>query len=524
MIRHYFILITLWKALKGDTLANEQSIIFGNIGDLYNEQKKYDTAREYLFKALEIDLKTGDKKGVAISYSYIAGNYLCQKNFEQALKYYKNSLELSKEIDYKPGIMKSLIESSDVYLQMIKDGLNEHNKPITLEQKKDFIDKILKLSNDANSVFNALNDKKGLMQIYSNLSNAYAEIKDWERGYKFNNLYHNLKDSIFNQESKIKIASLEAQRENELKEKNFEIQIKEKDYKNLILIVASALIAVIAVIFLFFLMKSKKTNRLLNEKNIKITETTEEVEHLNMDLVQRETQLMEANLTKDKFLSIISHDLKTPVSSFNNLAELVSEYYHDLSDEEKIEHLNSLKNSSRNVLKLLENLLVWSRVQDNNLKSHPENFNIKEIIMEEIKVCKESADNKKIKLNLISRADDFVFADKDMTKFIIRNLIANAIKFSYIDSEIKVIYKNENGKIEVSVSDSGIGISDEDKEKLFRIDVKHSTYGTSNEKGTGLGLNLCKEFTEKNNGELEFESKINMGSRFFFTLPIAEFD
>ncbi len=230
-------------------------------------------------------------------------------------------------------------------------------------------------------------------------------------------------------------------------------------------------------------------------------------------------KLKELNATKDLFFSIIAHDLKNPFGALKNLSDILYSMYNDFSEEERLEIISEMYKSSNKLYELLENLLTWSRSQRGTIEFNPEETNLKLITNNCVELLKESANNKSIKLQDEVSEELVVNCDVNMMTTVVRNLITNAIKFTPENGEITVLAEKTDNEVIVAVRDTGIGISDEDKQKLFRIDVHHTTIGTSQEKGTGLGLILCKEFIEKNEGKIWLESKVDQGTTVKFTLP-----
>ena len=231
-------------------------------------------------------------------------------------------------------------------------------------------------------------------------------------------------------------------------------------------------------------------------------------------------EMREMNATKDKFFSIIAHDLKNPLSAFTGVANFLIERFYELSHEEIKEFLDDVHCSAKQLYELLENLLVWSRSQRGLVQFNPMPLDVAQIIKSNIELVKMNADAKHIELISEVKTDILAYSDPNMLNTIIRNLVTNAIKFTRIDGKVILKAIEENEFIKISVLDNGIGISDKDLEKLFRMDVSYSTEGTGNEKGTGLGLILCKEFVEKHGGKIWVTSKIGEGSEFNFTIPI----
>lgn len=229
-------------------------------------------------------------------------------------------------------------------------------------------------------------------------------------------------------------------------------------------------------------------------------------------------ELKALNNTKDKFVSIMAHDLKSPFNSIIGFSEIISGDYDSLSRDEIIEYSKLINDSSKRVYKLLENLLEWSRVQIGRLKPVYVEFNIKDVIFEVTELSSSSADKKSISIE--THIDDFIiFADKNMVHTILRNLISNAIKFTHQNGSIKINSSKEGSEYKIMVKDSGTGMSEETVSKLFSIEKTVSFPGTENETGTGLGLVLCYEFAKLMNGRIEVKSVIDEGSSFELFLP-----
>lgn len=240
------------------------------------------------------------------------------------------------------------------------------------------------------------------------------------------------------------------------------------------------------------------------------------------ELRQSEQKLRELNATKDKFFSIIAHDLKNPIGAFKNVLELLYTNFDEFTKEELLEFIEPLRESSNQLFTLLENLLLWSRSQTGKIQIEPIEFDIVDLIKQNISLLKLQAENKSITLEAKTPERIFVLADINTITTVLRNLISNAIKFTNPGGKIVVSATVQDNFAKVCVEDSGIGMSKETIEKLFRIDVHHTSLGTANEKGTGLGLIICKEFVEANGGKIWVESEQGKGSKFFFTVPLTK--
>ena len=241
-----------------------------------------------------------------------------------------------------------------------------------------------------------------------------------------------------------------------------------------------------------------------------------EAEHL---LKESRRSLEELNATKDKFFNIIAHDLKTPFNQIVSLAQLVNDYYHKNQYSEMAEFVSYISKAANNGAELVKNLLDWSRTQTNKITIDKQKVSLQKLVEETIILLQPSADKKDIRIHTSCIGKSQVYGDKNMIKTVLRNLGTNAIKFSFEHSEIEFRINESKENVIVSVEDHGVGMQKEDMKKIFRIDQHHTTPGTARESGTGLGLILCKEFVEKNDGNLWVESKVGIGSKFIFTLP-----
>lgn len=237
-------------------------------------------------------------------------------------------------------------------------------------------------------------------------------------------------------------------------------------------------------------------------------------------LKKTQKELSESNNAKDKFFSIIAHDLKNPFFGIIGLSDLLREDFPDLNDEERIGMVSNINELAKNTYKLLENLLDWSRQQTGKMEFAPKSINIASLIEENIKNVQYQSQLKKISVIREDNNDAVVFADENMINTTIRNLISNALKFTSSDGVLIISVLNKKDFVEISVKDSGIGMDEETKSKLFHIEHNVKSTGTSGEKGSGLGLLLCKGFVEKNGGKIWVESKLGEGSKFTFSLPV----
>jgi len=266
-----------------------------------------------------------------------------------------------------------------------------------------------------------------------------------------------------------------------------------------------------------------------NEKHLKLLEVISPQISLSIRrkqseqlLLESERMLRESNFTKDRFFNIIAHDLKNPFNAIIGFSTLLTDEWNEFDDEDKFSMINSIKSSSENAFELLTNLLDWSRMQVGKINYDPEFLDISGLVKLTFSLLKPNADAKNIRLQMGETCDKFVWADPNMLTTVLRNLISNAIKFTKSNGFIKIqCFKKPEyaGKMVIGISDSGVGMDANEIESIFDIASNRSSQGTAGETGTGLGLALCKDFVEKNKGQIWVESEKNVGSTFYIALP-----
>jgi signal transduction histidine kinase len=266
------------------------------------------------------------------------------------------------------------------------------------------------------------------------------------------------------------------------------------------------LIVTILLLTVFLYLSKRRSNKQLKTSNA---------------IIQAQNiQLQDLNATKDKFFSIIGHDVKGPLNSLSSFAGLLINHTDKLSKEDIQMLAKDLDKSLKNLFALLENLLEWSRSQTGNIEFNPEPFDLTAVLTENKALLEAQAANKKIQILQPHTTPLHIQAHRHSITTVVRNLLSNAIKFTPEGGTITLAIVPNASTVTVSIKDTGVGMSPEVIEKLFRIDTKHSTKGTADEKGTGLGLILCKDFIDKNGGNLGVTSEVDKGSTFYFTLPL----
>ena len=242
------------------------------------------------------------------------------------------------------------------------------------------------------------------------------------------------------------------------------------------------------------------------------------------DLEESEAKFKELNATKDKLFSIIGHDLRNPFNNILVLSELLTDSVKNVDPTTCKQYIELINSTAKNTLLLLENLMGWAQTQTGQIQYYSEKINLSNTIEEIVKLSNSIAATKKISLNHVESETIEIYSDEKLLKTVLRNLISNAIKFTHPGGNIDIILASQPNQIEICISDNGVGMDEETSNKLFTANTKSTSKGTANEKGTGFGLILCKEFVEKLGGIIWVESELDKGSNFKFTLPLKKND
>jgi signal transduction histidine kinase len=471
-----------------------------NLAQLYALQGEYTDALSNHKRALAIRRSIRDKENEALSLNTIGELYRLMKNDEKALANHVVALELRQALNDKKGMAESFNNIGALYLQQKNFQRAIANISLGLEAGQE--------SQAQNQIRRSF---EYLSQCYEQLGDYKQALKNKDRFLAMNDLIENEKNDqrlleiqnryvIDKKESQIeKLESDRVQREKELQ--------TQKKFRNFLFVLTGLSIIILLLILYLYLLK-QRSNKILQAAHAKVN--------------QQNSELQDLNATKDKFFSIISHDLKGPLNSLTSFSGLLINHTDSLSKEEIQMLAKDLDKTLKNLFALLENLLEWSRSQTGNIEFTPEHFDMATVLEGNKELLQAQAQSKKISLIRGDTGEVPVSAHKNSINTVVRNLISNAIKFTPEGGTITLgLRLSQNNEVVVSVADTGVGMSGDILKKLFRIDTKHSTKGTANEKGTGLGLILCKEFVEKNGGRLWVESEVGKGSVFYFTVPNA---
>jgi signal transduction histidine kinase len=322
----------------------------------------------------------------------------------------------------------------------------------------------------------------------------------------------------------------------------YEFSVKPPFYRTFWAFMSYFLILTSLVIFVVYLngkrliIANRRLERIVEERTNKISVQKEELQmqsenlqvlneelrQRNDEIIEQHSKLIESNATKNRFFNIIAHDLRSPFQSLIGLSELLSNDTDEFTMKDIRDFNTAINKSAQSGFALLENLLEWARTQTNHIEFNPKKISVIALIHDCLQINSVQASNKEIELKFNFVKDVFLFADSNMLNTIFRNLISNAIKFTRKNGIVTITVEEKNIEVIIIVEDNGLGIEKLDLEKLFRIDKKFSTIGTANETGTGLGLLLCKEFVEKNQGLIAVESVVGKGSKFILKFPVIK--
>ncbi len=473
-----------------------------NLGVSYFKKNEYEKAIAYQSKSLAVKSESNDLSGQAFSLSDLGEVYFAKKDYQKASEYFQKALSIWQSLRDSYGISKTTLNLGKVFTAQ---GLwEEAESSINYSMYEAKINQ----------------NKNNIAQAYLALSSLYETKQDYQRALEMHKLYSLVSDSLLNTATSDKVAELRVISEIDEKEREVELLTKEKKIQTLeiekhqnrnkiILIVAFA-VSCILLLLVFRFIKIRRLKTLLEEKNKAISQKSKELE--------------DANAAKDKFFSIIAHDLKSPFTGLLGYSEILSEEFDTMEHEEKVKTVGYLKTLIERVYTLIENLLDWSRIQTNRIDITPEVINLLTEVPEILTLLKANAEKKQISIFNKILNPIFVFADRYCFRSIMQNLVSNAVKFTNPQGVIIISAKEKIDFVEIRISDNGIGIGPELLDKIFDIETRHSTKGTADETGTGLGLLLCKELTEKNGGSITIESAAGAGTTICIVLPKAKED
>ncbi|WP_375561706.1 ATP-binding protein [Bernardetia sp. OM2101] len=485
-------------------------------------KKEYDTALFYLQKSEEFCTGKSKRKCLLATYDLFSELYFTKFDYNLAKKYAFDALQIAEQLGEQQQAILLSIRLGDIY---------------SAEGSYDKAELFLKRAEKT-----ALSLENNLLykQVYFSFANLYEKSRKDKMALNYYRKYLTYKDSVNNEVSIRKINSLQMQFEQERHRQEIdvlELNQREKQLQqqaevdraqafNIIGLIAVIALGVVAFLIYNRYRFGERTQKMLKRQSYSINKQNQKLQNINEQLLESKKELNAINKTKDRFFSIVAHDLKGPLNSLKGYSHLISTFGDKLPKEEIISMAADQERTLDNLYKFLEDLLSWSRIQMKAVALEPQNVELKLVIDKMCEILMPQIEEKEIDAQCIEVEGKQVFADENAVFTIMRNLVSNSVKFTPREGIIRVtaeIQKNEEGNetgfTKISITDTGVGMPKEVSQKLFKLDNKYSTKGTEGEKGTGLGLIICKEFVEQNGGEIGVESTEGEGTTFWFTLP-----
>jgi signal transduction histidine kinase len=527
-VTYYSKALSVDEAMKNNTFVG---INLSNLGKVFEAWKQSEKAIDFYSRALKISRNMNDSNSMAIRLSNIGTSYMSLNQYDSALFYMKQAYEIDSvrrnygKLAGRLDLIGLIYQRQGKYLQAdpyFSKALTFATHPKLVTSKAIILSNYAKNSMYRNDFVKAedlamesleLSVRLGLantkLSNYLTLSDIFKKKRNYPQALLYLEKYANYRDTVFSEQSQKSLNEFQVlyeteKKDNEIRQLNQQQRIHEIELQStrrqrwMYLILAFAMLSVASVLFILYRNK-RQTGQLLQKKN---------------------DELKILNHTKDRFISILAHDLKNPLSAFTNITEALEQNYDDFEEANRKEIVSRLHQSAKSTYLLLKNLLEWATIQKQSALEKIEPVNVSIIAHEVIQILEPQAEQKQVQLiNHIEQGLE-VLADKSYLSVIFNNLVTNAIKFSHTGNAVRLESTIKNNFVEFSVSDQGIGMSADELEKLFRIDVDVRSIGSHQNKGTGLGLILCKEMVEKMGGKINVESKQGSGSKFMVILPV----
>lgn len=463
-----------------------------NMASLYKDAKDFKNAMFNINRSISIFEKNKIYDWLAYAYEVKGDIYLDQEKYKWALYWYDQSNMLFKHQIEDDRIKIQLMNGmAKVYFGLEKDSLslNYAKKGLTLSKK--------------------IKSIQGQIDCSETLYKVYKKNGEDAEALAYLETFKTLSDSLFKDKNKQSLSLLETklqyeQEKQELIEANQAALAKQRNY-----IYFSVIILLILSIITFVIRRSENIQKKLNK----------ELKEKLLAVIQREAQLHEINKTNTKLFSIIGHDLRGPIGGLQGILKMFTD--GEITTKELVSFIPKLKTDVENISFTLNNLLSWGMNQLNGVVTKPKRVSLSNLVVNNIQLLSEIASSKSIKIINQLPDNPRIWADNNQIDIVIRNLLSNAIKFTPENGLITIDAEEKSGMWQISIRDTGIGMTAEMQRTIFKDTSNVTTYGTNNEKGTGLGLSLCKEMVHKNKGEIWVESVPRKGTTFFFTVPKA---
>lgn len=475
-----------------DEIGNEvfSAYTAANMASVYADAHQYDYAMFNINKSISVFEKNQIMDWLAFAYETKGKTYLRQQKYKWALYWYNQSEMLhQKSVDDERAKIDLYQGLSETNLGLNKDSVSE------------------RYARDAYDLSKKLKVKKGMKDASRMLFELHKNKNDFKNALAYHELYQQFSDTLSRNESQKSLLMLKTRVSHEKQKQDLIVQ-NEKALAEQKKYVTGILVLVLVMVIITFLVK--RSERIQKNLNKELTSKTSQLEH-------SEQELLEINETKDKLFSIIGHDLRGPIGAFQGLLGLFKK--GEVDQDEFLSFIPKLKADIDHISFTLNNLLSWGQSQMNGTITKPSVFDLENIVSVNISLLSEIAFGKSICMVNKVEEDTLIWSDPDQIDIVVRNLMSNALKFTPKNGKVTISAFEREEHWEVSVQDTGVGIDEEIQKRLFAKNSNVTTYGTNNEKGTGLGLTLCREMVENNQGTIRVSSILGQGTCFKFTLP-----
>jgi len=460
---------------------------YNNLGEVWLNSQSPDSAIKYLAKSRDICLQIGYRKGITKATLNLGNIAWMNERYNKAKNYYTESLESARLSSYDKGIIKALIRMASVNIKerQYNRAISELNEAEILAIKSEMLREQSEVAYQKFLSYNALKEIERALQYHVQYTNFQALLNNIE------------KDRLITQ-LKLSFETEKQEKQNELLKKGNELkdwQLKRRYTLTLLLLTVLVFLAFV----IFVQIRKSRTEKKINKK---LTKLYKEISAKNRELSCLNKELSIANQDKDKFFSIISHELRNPLWWFRNMTEHLSNNFDSYSKDKIKKSILSLDESAKSAFHLTENILYWSRSKLDRINYNPTDIDFQKLIAENLRLFKNPLEQKNIQVNLSQLDSLCIYADRELINIVIRNLLSNALKFTPENGGISIIARQEDDNALIIVKDTGIGIDEHVMKKLFNPNLQYSSLGLLKEKGSGLGLLLCREFVELNKGKI----------------------
>lgn len=476
---------------------NNIAIVYGKEGDL-------EKSLEFFTQSLEINRNLRNNRLLTPILNNIGIIHKTNNNYSEALKCFEEALAINLEINNTRGLLFSYLNLSSLYLE-----IGQYQKSLSYVEL-------------ATQIAISMNARNELVDCYDTFSKIYEKMGNYQLSLEYFKKFKEASDTVSNEKVLQNMQLTEEKFMLENQEKVLELQKKDNEilklkleksgyYRNFIL---GVLISVFAILIMFMVQYRTK-----KKSNVFLEKLNNELYDANNRLLESGVKLQELNATKDKFFSIISHDLRNPFAALVSFVRIMTRDYDSMSKQDVKALISDMKMTTEKAQTLLENLLLWSKTQSGKIEFNPKICNLSDIVEENIQLFQSTMLQKLIVVKNTISNPTFVFADVNMLDSVIRNLLSNAIKFSEENGVISIMHEETMLYDSISITDKGVGMSADETSRLFILGSHFSKTGTNEEKGSGIGLLITKEFIDTHNGSIQVRSEKGEGTTFVFTIP-----